>query len=97
MAVYQGSRYIKTSIYNKRNGAIVFSLRKRAKFNLTNATYYTFVQGDTLDGIAYKVYGNAQLWWSILDCNPKYQSEIEIKPGDLLIIPPFVEVVKVSG
>ena len=97
MAVFQGSRYIKTSIYNRNRGAIVLSLRKRAKFNLTNATYYTFIQGDTLDGIAYKLYGNAQLWWAILDANPKYQSEIEIKPGDLLVIPPFAEVVKISG
>lgn len=96
MAVYRGSRYVNTSIYSRNNGAVVFSIRKRAKFNLKNATYYTFIQGDTLDGVAYKLYGNAQLGWAILDANPKYQSEIEIQAGDLLVIPPLNEVVRIS-
>lgn len=74
----------------------MFGIRSRNHFNLSKATYYTVVQGDTIDGIAYKHYGNTQLWWAIMDANPQYQSEIEIKAGDILCIPPFEEVVKVS-
>ncbi len=97
MAVFKGSRYVKTSAYIRRGEALVLSIRKKNKFNLSNATYYTVVQGDTIDGIAYKQYGNAQLYWAIMDANPQYQSELDIKPGDLLTIPPYEEVVKVSG
>jgi len=96
MAVFQGSRYVKTSVYTRRGETAVLSIRNKNNFDLTNATFYTVVQGDTIDGIAYNQYGNAQLWWAIMDANPTYQSELEIKPGDVLVIPPFDEVVKVS-
>ena len=96
MAVYRDSRYVKTSAYVRRGETLVLSIRKRNYFDLSKATFYTVVRGDTIDGIAYKQYGNAQLWWAIMDANPSYQSEIEIKPGDVLTIPPFDEVVKVS-
>jgi phage tail protein X len=58
--------------------------------------YYTVVQGDTIDGIAYSNYGNAQLGWAIMDANPALQSEMDIKAGDVIKIPPFDEVVKYS-
>ena len=96
MSVFQGSRYVKTSAYVRRGETLVLSIRNRNHFDVSKATFYTVVQGDTIDGIAYRQYGNAQLWWAIMDANPLYQSEIEIKPGDVLVIPPFDEVVKVS-
>ena len=96
MAVFRDSRYTKTPAYIKHGRNLILSIRKRNHFNLDNATFYTVVQCDTIDGIAYKHYGNAQLWWAIMDANPKYQSEIEIKPGDVITIPSFDEVVKVS-
>lgn len=97
MAVFQDSRYTRTSAYIRQGSNLILSIRERNYFNIGNATFYTAVQGDTIDGIAYKQYGNAQLWWAIMDANPKYQSEIEIKPGDVLTIPSYDEVVKVSG
>ena len=97
MAVFHGSRYVKTPAYVRRGEALVLGIRSRNYFDQDSSTFYTVVQGDTIDGIAYKQYGNAQLWWAIMDANPLYQSEIEIKPGDVLMIPPFDEVVKISG
>ena len=96
MPVFQGSRYVKTSAYVRKGETLILSIRKRNYFDSEKATFYTVVQGDTIDGIAYKQYGNAQLWWAIMDANPSYQSEIEIKPGDVLMIPSFEEVVKAS-
>lgn len=96
MAVYKDSRYTKTPAYVRRGETLVLSIRDRSNFDLSNATFYTVVQGDTIDGIAFRQYGNAQLWWAIMDANPIYQSEVEIKPGDVLVIPPFEEVVKYS-
>lgn len=97
MAVFQDSRYTKTSAYIRQGNNLILSIRERNHFNIDKATFYTVVQGDTIDGIAYKQYGNAQLWWAIMDANPKYQSEVEIKPGDVITIPSFDEVVKASG
>lgn len=96
MAVFQGSRYVKTPAHVRRGETLILDIREKAKFDADKSTFYTVVQGDTIDGIAYKQYGNAQLWWAIMDANPLYQSEIEIKPGVILMIPPFDEVVKVS-
>ena len=97
MSMFKDSRYTKTSAYVRQGNNLILSIRNRNYFNLDNATFYTVVQGDTIDGIAYRQYGNAQLWWAIMDANPKYQSEIDIKPGDVLTIPSYDEVVKVSG
>ena len=96
MAVYQGSRYVKTSAYVRRGETLVLSIRDRSYFSEASCSYYTVVQGDTVDGIAYKKYGNARLGWAIMDANPVYQSEIEIKAGDVIKIPPFESVVKLS-
>ena len=96
MSVFQGSRYVNTSAYVRRGETLTLGIRERCKFNPERATFYTVVQRDTIDGIAFKRYGNAQLWWAIMDANPKYQSELEIKPGDILMIPAFDEVVKYS-
>lgn len=96
MPVFQGSRYVKTSAHVRKGETLILDIRRRNHFDEEKSTFYTVVQGDTVDGIAYKQYGNAQLWWAIMDANPVYQSEIEIKPGDVLMIPSFEEVVKVS-
>ena len=95
MAVFQDSRYVKTSAY-MRDSTLILGIRSRNHFDSSKASYYTVVQRDTIDGIAYNQYGNAQLWWAIMDANPKYQSEIEIKPGDVIMIPSYDEVVILS-
>lgn len=92
--LFQGTRYTHTQAYIRDGSALVLDKRKQAAFDLTDATYYTFVECDTLDCIAYKQYGDAKLWWAILDANPRFMSEMEIKPGDLLVIPPYEEVLK---
>lgn len=99
MAIYEGSRYSNTEIYVdiNRNYTKTLSLRDRFNINLTGSFTYTVVQGDTIDSIAYKVYGNAQLWWAILDVNTQYMSELDISAGDILVIPAYSEVVKVIG
>ena len=96
MSVFQGSRYVKTSAYVRRGETLILNIRERNHFKESQCSYYTVVQGDTLDGIAYKYYANTQLGWAIMDANPNYQSEIEIRPGDVIRIPPYEEVVKLS-
>lgn len=93
MTVYRNSRYTKTPAYI-HSATVALKMRERVKFNEKNYTYYTVVQGDTIDGISYKLYGKASLYWAIMDANKKYQSEVEIKAGDILAIPSYQEVVK---
>ena len=95
MSVFSGSRYIHTPIYARRGQQYIFDIRNKYEFNLENADYYTVVQGDTIDGIAYKAYGNANLYWAILDSN-KLMSELDLVPGMVLVIPPYEQVVSVS-
>lgn len=93
MAVYKNSKYVHTPAYIRNGETLILSIRKRNKFNEQDFIYYTVIQGDTIDGIAYRTYGNAQLGWAILDANPQYLTEMDIKAGDLIAIPSFEEVV----
>ena len=52
------------------------------------------IDGDSLDGVAYKFYGNCALRWAILDANPKYRTEWDIENGDVINIPDYEEVVE---
>lgn len=95
MSVFSGSRYLKTPIYARKGQQFIFDIRNKFDFNLEEADYYTVVQGDTIDGIAFKFYGNAQLYWAILDSN-NLMSELDLEPGMTLVIPPYGDVVSVS-
>jgi len=97
MALYENSRYIKTSLRQDDNETIVLGVRNRVSFPSMNAVYYTFIDGDTIDSLAYRMYNNAQLWWVIMDANPQFISELDIMPGDVLMIPSYDEVVKFYG
>ena len=48
---------------------------------------YIVIEGDTLMTIAYKCYGDESLWWRIMESNPQYKTPLDVKPGDLLLIP----------
>lgn len=94
MAVYDDSRYITCALVNRQPyGTPMLAFRPRPTFNMDEATSYLWQGGDTLEGVAYKVYGNMNLRWTILDANPQYRTEFDIKPGDTIYIPDFEEVV----
>lgn len=91
--IFQGSRYTSTPPYN-RGGTYILTPRVNKSIDTTSANYHRFVEGDTLDGISFRYYGRSDLYWVILDCNPQYQTELDIQVGDLLTIPEYTEVVK---
>ena len=96
--IFEDSRYTNTDVFikseNTENAVPLLVIREKIKFNLDNSKFHTVRRGDTIDGIAYNYYKNAQLYWAIMDANPKYLSELDIKVGDVLIIPPYEEVAK---
>lgn len=91
MSIYKGSRYINCRQRMKGNRSYL-TTPTRLEFSPSKCSIYQFQDGDTLDGIAYKFYGNAALWWCIMDANREYQSELEIKAGAILQIPAWEEV-----
>lgn len=93
MAVYDNSRYIHSNVYN-RESVTLLGIRERYPISTENATYYTIKQGDRLDTLAHIYLGDSALLWAILDVNPKYQSELDIKVGDTICIPDLEEVSK---
>lgn len=95
MAVYENSRYINSPLYI-RDGSDTptLKIRDRHVFNLDNATTHVWKASDTLDGVAYKYYEVTDLRWAILDANPQYRTEFDIKVGDTIFIPDFEEVVE---
>lgn len=95
MAVFENSRYLHTAIHSRfsPDETQVFKIRDIFKFNKEICTTYIWTQGDTLDGVANRLYGISALRWAILDANPKYRTEFEIEEGDMLSIPDYDEVV----
>lgn len=93
--IHKDSRFIQTPVFSRDGQAFIFNIREPSKFTIEDCVYYTFVQGDTLDGIAYKLYGNAKLGWAILDVN-NLQSELDFEVGKQYLIPNFEEVLKYS-
>lgn len=66
---------------------MVFKNRKIFKFNPEETFPYKFNSKDRLDVLAYRFLDDPQLGWAILDCNPRYNFETEIKSGDIIRIP----------
>lgn len=96
MAVYANSRYLQTSMFNRRGwDKPTLDVRERFTFNEDQCKLYTWIEGDTLDGVAYKFYNNTALRWAILDANVGYRTEFDISPGDTILIPDYEEVVKI--
>lgn len=94
MAVYENSRYLHTRLFNRLGwDTPTLEIRKRFTFNQENYSTHEWCEGDTLDGVSYRYYGNSALRWAILDANPKYRTEFDIKNGDIILIPNYEEVV----
>ena len=96
MAVYENSRYLHTRVMTRLGwDSPTLQMRERFSFNQDNCTSYEWCDGDTLDGVAYKYYENTALRWAILDANPKYRTEFDIKNGDIILIPDYDEGVNI--
>lgn len=94
MAMFSNSRYLHTKQYNRLGwDSPTLEMRPRYTFNLENCKTHEWCVGDTLDGVAFKYYNQSALRWAILDANPKYKTEFDIKNGDTILIPDYEEVV----
>ncbi len=53
-------------------------------------TYYTTIQGDTFDGIAFEYYSDEKLASTIIDANPQY-ADVLIFDADVVLTIPILE------
>lgn len=90
--LHSNSRYIKTKNYVDGNGVVVPYVRNKVSFNVENCTKHRVRSGESLEMISYKELGSVGYKWCILDCNPRYLSELDIEAGDILLIPSITEV-----
>lgn len=98
MSMYDGSRYTNVFAFDeeyKGKEITSFNIRTLPKINVADSFRHTWVESDRLDLLSYTYYGDPQYWWFLLDANPQYFEEHEIKHGDILFIPPFSELRKV--
>lgn len=94
MSVFENSRYLHTRQITRLGwDSPTLEMRSRFTFNQEKCTPYVWIEGDTLDGVSYRHYGISALRWAILDANPHYRTEFDIKNGDIVMIPDYEEVV----
>lgn len=104
MAIFKDSRYEYVPVYHHYtgmnntkdlfSGTSIPTLRRRklVTFSQTDAFIHNYQLGDRIDLLAYKYYGDSQLWWVIMDANPKYMTPLEIPIGASLLVPPLSAV-----
>ena len=94
--LFENSRYLRTRLYNRLGwDSPTLQIRKRFTFNQENCLIHEWCEGDTLDGVSFRYYEDTALRWSILDANPKYRTEFDIKHGDRILIPDYEEVIDI--
>lgn len=92
MPIYKGLRYENTPVYGylDPNKGYTPTIGRRSLFKTpydAEFIQYQVKSGDTLDYLAYKYLDGPNDWWIILDCNPQFFTPMDIKPGDIILIP----------
>jgi phage tail protein X len=70
----QGKRYKKTVVYPKMEKTV-------------DDTYIIAIQGDRLDNLAYKYFGDSRLWWIIARANYLGKGDLTVPIGKQIRIP----------
>lgn len=89
--IFEGSRYSKGYLLKDEEGYYLAPQYVNYRTNSTDHVYQ-FRAGDRLDLLSKKFYNNPTYKWLILQANPQYFNEFDIKVGDLLVIPNPEEV-----
>lgn len=88
--IYSDSRYATGNIakaYDQRVGTYQVGVSRTWPVIQSNYYVYTWKDNDRLDTLAYKMSGNADFWWKILDANPEIIDPMNIPPGTEVRLP----------
>ena len=88
--IFEGSRYLRTELISPLNsaGTAPRVLNQRAIPETPGVITYIVVEGERLDHLAARFYGDASKYWLILDANPDQLNPFELlRPGRQIRIP----------
>jgi hypothetical protein len=88
--IYLDSRYAEGNIfkaYNTTKAQYDLTVFRKFPDVVTPVVYYEWVEGDRIDIVSSKYYGDPEYWWQIMDANPEISNPFEINPGTILRIP----------
>ena len=97
MALRRYSRTTKIrggKMYGTARAGII--IRQRVMSGKINAERYVMKEGERLDVLAGKIYGNARLWWAIAAASGVGWA-MQCPPGTVLYIPSLGDIAKVVG
>jgi phage tail protein X len=92
MPIFEGSRYEGAGLYN-REGVGTIRVRYIDRTPLGRPQYYQLVEGDTLDRLSYRFYGDSQYWWILADYNPALKFPYNPLPAGITIQVPDLYLV----
>lgn len=91
MPVFDGSRYESALALRVPDAAgevrpALYSVIAPLSSGMNYRTYVV-LEGDRLDLLAYRLYGDPQLWWVIANANPEYLFPDDLTPGSTIRLP----------
>lgn len=91
MTVFDGSRYegAITVRVPDADGEVRPALYSVIQPLTTGSRYRTYVieEGDRLDLLAHRIYGDSLLWWVIADANPEHLFPDDLTAGTTIRVP----------
>lgn len=85
--ILQGSRYQRAKVAIIDGVPTIVSRRKRWTEKRPDDFFHTVRYGEELDEIAYRYYGNGELWWVIAEANGIADPFEPLQPGTVLRCP----------
>lgn len=88
--IFADSRYasgVVVKSYDARKPAYSVTLFRQFPTSTAEFYYYTWTQRDRIDLLAYELFGDPNLWWTIMDYNPEISNPFDIPIGTVLRIP----------
>lgn len=81
---YSQSTIVPVTVRSQIRFVIVPSEQQPFTFNYQ---FYQVLEGDRIDNIAFKFYGDPLRWWVIADANPQRLDWSSLIPGELIRVP----------
>lgn len=91
MPIHGDSRYAEGRVpfkaHDSRTNTYQATVMRSFPYQTNQFYYYVWLDNDRIDKVAYKLTGDEQFWWRIMDFNPEIIDPLNIPVNSLLRIP----------